>query len=36
LVAAPANHFAKKTIKSFASGYDNGLGWAIQNWYIQN
>ena len=32
LVAAPANHFAKKTIKSFASGYDNGLGWAIQNW----
>ncbi|MEA4883252.1 MAG: ABC transporter substrate-binding protein [Clostridia bacterium] len=36
LVAAPANHFAKKNIKSFDSGYDNGLGWIIQNWYIQN
>lgn len=35
LVVAPTPHFAKKYIKSFNSGYDNGLGWIIQNWYIQ-
>lgn len=35
LVVAPTPHFAKKYIKSFDSGYDNGLGWIIQNWYIQ-
>ena len=34
LVVAPTPHFAKKYIKSFNSGYDNGLGWIIQNWYI--
>jgi len=34
LVAAPTPIFAKKYIKSFDAGYDNGLGWIIQNWYI--
>jgi len=34
LVVAPTPHFAKSYIKSFNSGYDNGLGWIIQNWYI--
>ncbi|MDK2931059.1 MAG: peptide/nickel transport system substrate-binding protein [Bacillota bacterium] len=35
LLSPPANHFAKKSIKNFSSGYDNGLGWAIYNWYLQ-
>ncbi|MFP4460855.1 MAG: peptide ABC transporter substrate-binding protein [Thermotogota bacterium] len=35
LLTDPAPHFAKKYIKSFSSTYDSGLGWAIQNWYIQ-
>jgi len=34
LVAAPTPIFAKKYVKSFDAGYDNGLGWIIQNWYI--
>lgn len=35
LLSPPANHFAKKTIRNFSSGYDNGLGWAIYNWYLE-
>ena len=35
LLTDPAPHFAKKYIQSFSSTYDSGLGWAIQNWYIQ-
>ncbi|HNR62552.1 MAG TPA: peptide ABC transporter substrate-binding protein [Thermotogota bacterium] len=34
LVAAPTPIFAKKYVKAFDAGYDNGLGWIIQNWYI--
>ncbi len=35
LYSAPTPHFAKADIKSFNSGYDNGLGWIIYNWYFQ-
>ncbi|HPJ87922.1 MAG TPA: peptide ABC transporter substrate-binding protein [Thermotogota bacterium] len=35
LMADPTPHFAKKYIQSFSSTYDGGLGWTIQNWYIQ-
>lgn len=34
LVAPPTPLFAKNYIKSFNAGYDNGLGWIIQNWYV--
>ena len=34
LVDGPTPIFAKKFVKSFDAGYDNGLGWIIQNWYI--
>jgi peptide/nickel transport system substrate-binding protein len=34
LIAGPTPIFAKKYVKSFDAGYDNGLGWIIQNWYI--
>jgi len=35
LMADPTPHFAKKYIRSFSSTYDGGLGWVIQNWYIE-
>lgn len=35
LMADPTPHFAKKFVRSFSSTYDGGLGWSIQNWYIQ-
>jgi len=34
LYSAPTPHFAKEYLKSFNSGYDNGLGWIIYNWYL--
>lgn len=35
LYSAPTPHFAKANLKSFNSGYDNGLGWIIYNWYLE-
>lgn len=35
IYSAPTPHFAKSYLKSFNSGYDNGLGWIIYNWYLE-
>ncbi len=35
LVCPPTPIFAKNNIKAFNAGYDNGIGWIIQNWFIR-